>query len=67
MTTLKLTGPVDLEALNALCEGVTALVSIGANDGELTLMLSGNDAGGCAEVLADLLAMAGVEVLTPIC
>ncbi len=67
MATLTLSQPVDLEALNAACEGVTAPVAIGTNDGELTLMITGSDATGCAEVLTDLLTMAGVEVLMPIC
>jgi len=63
MTTLKLSHPVDLEALNAVCEGVTAPVRIGVDDGELTLLLAGPDAADCAELLADWLRLAGVEVL----
>jgi len=63
MTTLKLSDPVDLEALNAACAGVTAPTSIGTDDGKLTLMLSGSDAVGCAEVLTELLEVAGIEVL----
>ncbi len=66
MTTIKLRGPVDLEALNAVCEGVTAPITIGTNDGELTLMLAGRDAAGCAELLADWLQSAGVEVAQPV-
>ena len=66
MATLKLSTPVDLEALNAACAGVTAPVTIGTDDGELTLRLSGTDATGCAEVLTDLLAMAGIEVMLPV-
>jgi len=64
MSTLTLSTPIDVEALNAACEGVTAPVTIGTNGGELTLMLCGRDAVGCAEVLADLLTMAGIEVMT---
>jgi len=63
MTTLKLCGPIDLEELHDVCAGVSAPVRIGADDGELTLLLSGPDASGCAELLADWLQVSGVEVL----
>jgi len=63
MTTLKLCGPIDLEELHDVCAGVTAPVRIGVDDGELTLLLSGPDAAGCAELLADWLRLSGVEVL----
>jgi len=63
MTTLKLCGPIDLEELHDVCAGVSAPVSLGADGGELTLLLAGPDAAGCAELLADWLEMSGVEVL----
>ena len=66
MATLKLSTPVNLEQLNAACQGVTAPVSIGTDGGELTLRLTGNDATGCVEVLTELLEVAGIEVMLPV-
>ncbi len=65
MTTIKLSGPVDLERLHDVCAGITAPVSIGASDDKLTLSLSGTDATGCKVLLAEWLELAGIEVAQP--
>ncbi len=66
MATIKLCGSVDLEELHQVCAGITATVEVGANGGELTLTLAGDDAAGCADLLADWLQAAGIEVAQPV-
>ncbi len=62
-TTIKLRGPVDLEELHQVCSGVTATIEVAADGGELVLSLAGDEAEGCAELLAGWLQAAGVELM----
>ena len=62
-TTIKLRSPVELDVLHHVCSGVTATVEVAADDGELVLLLTSDEAEGCADLLADWLQAAGVEVM----
>ena len=62
MTTIKLAGPIDLEWLYDTCAGVSATVALRAEQDEITLTLAGEDAVGSAELLADWLRAATIEV-----
>jgi len=63
MTTIKLAGPIDLEKLYDVCAGISATVRVEVDDNSLLLTLAGEEAAGCAELLAEWLSVEGAVVV----